>query len=287
MWPIELSTKKEEKKEIIRNQKWCHVNWKNYNVFFGFVFLRKFWMEKSLEKFSFCPVLSVPWIFKKFVIIEKESKSPSLSATHSDSRSCGYSLASCQSPSMAAAAIFAVGGCVAFGSDDAVTRQTLLPVDWLNVNLETMRMAWTMIRCRLRSLMDYHTKFECSRCHDPPRREWAAWWNADVVLTVVDGDYFGSDAGDSTADGLDGVSVLPKEATSGNWLVLTCCDDMNATRGIVSPKTTKFWLKIDVHFSLRGLYDTFVTLLSWTICFTLKTFVQTLFVTHFIIWIVS
>lgn len=142
---------------------------------------------------------------------------------------------------MAAAAISAAGGCAAFDSGDAATRQTPLPVDWLTVNLKTMRMAWTMIHCHWRSLMDYHTIFECSRCHGPLRREWAAWWNADVVLTVADGDYFDSGAGDSTADGLDAVSALPKEAKSGNWLGLTC-DDMNATRGIVSPKI-KVWIK--------------------------------------------
>lgn len=42
-----------------------------------------------------------------------------------------------------------------------------------------------------------------------------AWWN-DVELRVADADYSDSGAGDSTADGLDGVSVLPTVAMYGN-----------------------------------------------------------------------
>lgn len=43
-----------------------------------------------------------------------------------------------------------------------------------------------------------------------------AWWN-DVELRVADADYYSdSGAGDSTANGLDGVSVLPAEAMYGN-----------------------------------------------------------------------
>lgn len=157
-------------------------------------------------------------------------------ATRSDSISSDYSLASYRSPSMVGAAIVEVDDCVAFDFDDAATPQTPSLVDWLIVNLGMMRMAWRRIRYHLRSLKDYHTIFEYSRCHVRLRREWVAWLNA-VVLIVADVDYYDSDADDSTADGLDGVSVLPREAMYENWLALTCCDDdMNAIRGIVSPK---------------------------------------------------
>lgn len=61
--------------------------------------------------------------------------------------------------------------------------------------------------------MDYHTIFECSRCHDPLQRGSEVWWN-DVVLADVD--YYGSDADGSTADGLGEVSVPPREAMYGN-----------------------------------------------------------------------
>lgn len=184
------------------------------------------WAGRKFQKFSF-----QSFMCDKSNGMEKKSSSP---ATRRDSKSSDYSLASCRSPSRGGAAAAAVGGCEAFDFDGAARRQIPSLVDWLNVNLETMRMAWRMFRCRLRSLMDYHTIFEYFRCLGPLRRGWVALWNA-VVLTV---DYNDSGADDSTADGLDGVSVLPTEATYENWLALTCCDDdMNAIRGIVSPKT--------------------------------------------------
>lgn len=155
-------------------------------------------------------------------------------ATRQDLRSSDYLLASYQNPSMAGVGAVAVGDYEAFDFDDEAKQQTPSLVDWLNVNLEMTRMALRMIRCHLRSLMDYHTIFEYFRCHVPLRQEWVGSWNA----VVLDGDYYDSDADDSTADGLDEVSEPPMEAMYENWLALTCCDDdMIAIREIVSPKS--------------------------------------------------
>lgn len=152
-------------------------------------------------------------------------------ATHRGSISSDCSPASCRSRGRAvagaAAAAFGASGC---GS--SATPRTPSRADWL---IE-MRWAWRRIHCRLRSLRDYHTIFEYSRCHVPPRRGWVAWWNG-VALRVADVDY-SSGADGSTRDGLGEVSEPPSEAMYGNWLVLTCCDDMNVIREIVSPKTT-------------------------------------------------
>lgn len=177
-------------------------------------------------------------------------------ATHQDSISSDYgSPASCRNRDRAGAGGAAIDGCVASDFDGEVRQQKPSLVDWLNVNLETMRMAWTRCHCHLRSLMDYHTIFEYSRYHVPLRREWVALWN-DAELRVADVDYYDSDAGGSTADGLDGVSVLPKEAMYGNWLVLTCCDDdMTAIREIVSPKSEK---EIEGRLGLCALITHFI-----------------------------
>lgn len=153
-------------------------------------------------------------------------------ATHRGSISSDCSPASCRSQDTVAAGV----SVTEFGASDfycGVIPRTPLRVDWL---IE-MRLAWTTIHSHLRSLGDYHTIFEYSRCHVPPRRGWVAWWNG-VELRVADVDY-SSDADGSTRDGLDEVSVLPLEAMYGNWLVLTYCDDMNVIRETVSPKMIK------------------------------------------------
>jgi hypothetical protein len=232
MWPIELSTKNDKKRKIMKSS----INWgvgemaeiisereENFEE-----------MKKCPEKFFFLFCFSVSPVLSFVPVLSPCFRG--LTATHRDSKSSDYSLASCRSPSMDVVAVAAAGGCVAFDFGGVATRQTLSPAGWLNVSLGMMRMAWTTIHCRLRSLMDYHTIFEYSRCRVPLPREWVAWSNA-VVLTVADVDYDDWGADGSAADGLDGVSVLPREAMYGNWLALTCCDDdMNAIRETVSPK---------------------------------------------------
>lgn len=158
----------------------------------------------------------------------------------------------------------AAGDCEVSYFDGVARQQTPSQVDWLNVNLGMMRMAWTTIRCRLRSLMDYHTIFEYSRCPVPPQRGWVAWWN-DVELSVADVDCCDcSGAGGSAKDGLDGVSVLPRGATFGNWLALTCCDDdMNAIREIVSPK--KKSISINTFWHFNSTYFIIWIMSEWTL----------------------
>ena len=86
--------------------------------------------------------------------------------------------------------------------------------------------------------MDYHTIFEYFRCHGLLQQGSVALWN-DVELWVADVDYSDSDVDGSEANGHGAVLKLPMEAMYGNWLVLACCDDMNAIREIVSPKIIK------------------------------------------------